>query len=94
MKLQLYFEFALHISYYKPDTLVVEFADPDLFEILPEHRRVTRPLMRQLPYYAKSTQEKINSSSDDSKTVTVAIMGANFALGFGLKSVIDMINAL
>ena len=100
MLLQIYFEFAKHISFNSPDTLVVEFADPDLFisdggiQMLPDHRRMTRELMTQLPQDAIGTQTNINSSADDSKKATTAIMASNFLMGFGLKSVIDMINAL
>ena len=100
MLLQIYFEFAKLISFNSPDTLVIEFADPDLFiseggiQMLPKDRRMTRKLMRQLPQEAKPTQTNINSSADDSKKATTVIMALNFLMGFGLKNVIDMINAL
>ena len=100
MKLQLTFEFALHISFQEADTLVIEFADPDLFvtehgiRILPEHRRLKKPLKKQIPDDAKATQENINSSADNSKTATTVIMVSQILLGAGLKSVLDMINAL
>ena len=61
MRIQMTFEQALYVSFEATDTLVIEFADPDLFitdggiQILPEHRRLVRPLMRQLPNYAKAT---------------------------------------
>ena len=52
MVLKLLFETALYVSYEEPDTLVVEFADPDIFisengiRILPEDRKLTRKLMK------------------------------------------------
>ena len=50
--IQLNFEFALYISSEGADTLVIEFADPNIFisekgiKIIDEHRRITRKLMR------------------------------------------------
>ena len=52
MLIQLRFEFALYISSEGADTLVIEFADPNIFitekgiQIPEEHRRLTRNLMR------------------------------------------------
>ena len=98
VEMQLNFEYATFISYEEADTLVVEFADPDLFisgngiKMLPEHRRLTRPLMRQLPDYAKPTQMNINSSAKDSKTITTVILAGNIVMGAGQLNILEMIN--
>lgn len=100
LSIQLDFEQALYVSFEEADMLVVEFADPDLFltddgiRILPENRRLERPLMKQIPNSAKGAQENINSSAESSKSVTSAIMIGNIFLGVGLQTVLDMINAL
>ena len=52
MIIQLLFETALYVSFEEPDTVVIEFADPDLFiseqgiQILPEYRKIERKLMK------------------------------------------------
>ena len=52
MVIQLLFETALFVSFEAPDTLVIEFADPNLFitdkgiQILPENRKIERKLMK------------------------------------------------
>lgn len=50
--------------------------------------------MRQIPDSAKEAQESINTSADNSKSVTSAIMIGNLILGVGLQRILEMINAL
>ena len=100
MAIKLLFETALYVSFEEPDTLVIEFADPDIFisengiQMLPEDRKIERKLMKQLPQDAKAAQESINAQGDNAQTATTIIMISQFALGVGLKKILDMINAL
>lgn len=67
MTLKLFFDDALYISFEKADTLVIVFADEELFisedgiKISEESRILKRKLVRQIPQDKLSVQKKINT---------------------------------
>lgn len=73
IKLQLTFDDPLFVSFSKPDTLQVTFYDPDLFittegiQILPEDRRIRRPLPSMIPLDKVAVQESINGAASNTK---------------------------
>ena len=91
----------MEISYEAADTLVITFADEDLFKseegllkILPEKRTLRRKLMRQLKAGTEETQASINTSSADTRMFTDYILFFNFMFGVGLKYLFEMMRAL
>ena len=91
MKIQLTFEDPIYISHEKePDTLVITFADEDLFisetgiKIEPEHRTLTRPIVRQLPEENVDTQDSIMSLAGGGDTLTTVLLIFNLVASFGL----------